>query len=175
LNILRTGFAVIASGPAPDIEDIMTIRQTVIIGLAVLVLPPSVLFADMYKWIDKDGKVHYSDSPPPGKKAKKLDLKINSISGPPVVSSLGNPSSTASTSKVKLYTTTWCGYCKRARAYLQARGTPYQEIDVETSSQGQREFQALGGRGVPVILVGNQRMDGYNEGTLAGMLKQAGL
>ena len=42
-------------------------------------------FADMYKWIDENGKVHYTDSPPPGKKAKKLDLKINSISGPPVV------------------------------------------------------------------------------------------
>jgi glutaredoxin len=132
---------------------------------------------DMYKWIDENGKVHYTDSPPPGKKAKKLDLKINSISGPPVVSSFSSPTSSANAgmAKVKLYTTTWCGYCKKAKAYLQARGTPFQEIDVENSAQGQSEFSALGGRGVPVILVGNQRMDGYSEGTLAGMLKQAGL
>lgn len=157
----------------------MTSRQTVAIGLAVLVLLPSVLFADMYKWIDKDGKVHYTDSPPPGQKAKKLDLKINTITGPATVSTIGSSGSTAvpakGTTNVKLYTTTWCGYCKRAKAYLQARGTPFQEIDVETSAQGQSEFRALGGRGVPVILVGNQRMDGYSEGTLAGMLKQAGL
>ncbi len=131
----------------------------------------------MYKWTDENGKVHYSDSPPPGKKAKKLDLKINSISGPPVVSSFGSSAARATTGtvQVKLYTTTWCGYCKKAKAYLQARGTSFREIDVESSEQGRSEFQALGGRGVPVILVGNQRMDGYSEGTLAGMLKQAGL
>ena len=76
---------------------------------------------------------------------------------------------------ITLFSTTWCGYCKKARAYLQARGTPFQEIDVESSAQGQSEFRSLGGRGVPVILVGNQRMDGYSEGTLAGMLQQAGL
>lgn len=144
--------------------------------LAALLLLPLPLVADMYKWIDKDGKVHYADSPPPGQKAKKLGLKINSITGPATVTIIGGTAAAAkSTAKVKVYTTTWCGYCKRAKAYLQARGTPYQEIDVETSAQGQSEFQALGGRGVPVILVGNQRMDGYSEGTLAGMLKQAGL
>ena len=156
----------------------MTIKQALAASLAVLIFLPFTLFADMYKWIDENGNVHYTDSPPPGQKAKKLDLKINSITGPGVVSTIGkqNPQSQAAgTAKVKLYTTTWCGYCKRAKAYLQARGTPFQEIDVETSAQGQREFQALGGRGVPVILVGNQRMDGYSEGTLAGMLKQAGL
>ncbi|HYJ18598.1 MAG TPA: glutaredoxin family protein [Burkholderiales bacterium] len=156
----------------------MTIKQILAASLAVLILLPFTLFADMYKWIDENGNVHYTDSPPPGKKAKKLELKINSITGPGVVSTIGKQSPqspAAGTAKVKLYTTTWCGYCKRAKAYLQARGTSFQEIDVETSAQGQREFQALGGRGVPVILVGNQRMDGYSEGTLAGMLKQAGL
>jgi len=156
----------------------MTIKQALAASLAVLIFLPFTLFADMYKWIDENGNVHYTDSPPPGKKVKKLDLKINSITGPGVVSTIGKQSPqspAAGTAKVKLYTTTWCGYCKRAKAYLQARGTSFQEIDVETSAQGQREFQALGGRGVPVILVGNQRMDGYSEGTLAGMLKQAGL
>ena len=156
----------------------MTVKQVLAASLAVLILLPFTLFADMYKWIDENGNVHYTDSPPPGKKVKKLDLKINSITGPGVVSTIGKQSpqsQAAGTAKVKLYTTTWCGYCKRAKAYLQARGTSFQEIDVETSAQGQREFQALGGRGVPVILVGNQRMDGYSEGTLAGMLKQAGL
>jgi len=153
----------------------MTLHRVLAGGLVALVLLPCALVADMYKWVDESGKVHYSDSPPPGKKAKKLDLKINSISGPPVVSSLGSSSAAASTSKVKVYTTTWCGYCKKAKAYLQARGTPFQEVDVERSAQGQSEFRALGGRGVPVILVGSQRMDGYSEGGLEGLLKQAGL
>lgn len=158
------------AGGAPKLAGF---KATAIV--ATLLLLPLPLVADLYKWTDENGKVHYSDSPPPGKKAKKLDLKINSISGPPVVSSLGNSTAATSASKVKLYTTTWCGYCKKAKAYLQARGTPFQEIDVENSAQGQSEFRTLGGRGVPVILVGNQRMDGYSEGGLEGLLKQAGL
>jgi len=153
----------------------MRIGMKVCAVLAALLLCSFPLAADMYKWVDENGKVHYADSPPPGKKAKKLDLKINSISGPPVVSTLGSTAPATSTAKVKLYTTTWCGYCKRAKAYLQARKTPFEEIDVEASAQGQSEFRSLGGRGVPVILVGNQRMDGYSEGGLEGLLKQAGL
>jgi glutaredoxin len=151
------------------------VKLPLVAWLLLVLLVSGASLADMYKWTDESGKVHYSDSPPPGKKAKKLDLKINSISGPPVVSSLGSSSAAASSSKVKLYTTTWCGYCKKAKAYLQARGTPFQEIDVEASAQGRSEFRSLGGRGVPVILVGNQRMDGYSEGGLEGLLRQAGL
>ncbi|HWA11947.1 MAG TPA: glutaredoxin family protein [Burkholderiales bacterium] len=144
----------------------------------IALLATESALADMYKWVDENGKVHYSDSPPPGRKAKKLDLKINSISGPPVVSAFtgaGKPVVAAAAGGVKIYTTTWCGYCKQAKAYMQARGTRFQEIDVENSAQGQAEFRAIGGRGVPVILVGAQRMDGYSQGSLEAMLKQAGL
>ncbi|HVY04747.1 MAG TPA: glutaredoxin domain-containing protein [Burkholderiales bacterium] len=141
-----------------------------------VVTAPSV--ADMYKWTDESGKIHYSDSPPPGQKAKKLDLKINSISGPPVISAFSGTAASAdraTAAKVKLYTATWCGYCKRAKAYLQARKTPFQDFDVENSVQGRSEFKALGGRGIPVILVGDQRMDGYSQEALDAMLKRAGL
>jgi glutaredoxin len=152
------------------------VKHPIVAGLLLIALASGTCLADMYKWIDENGKVHYTDSPPPGKKAKKLDLKINSISGPPVVSAFtgaGKPAATVSS--VKIYTTTWCGYCKQAKAYMQARGTRFQEIDVENSAQGQAEFRSIGGRGVPVILVGNQRMDGYSQGSLEAMLKQAGL
>jgi hypothetical protein len=45
---------------------------------------------------------------------------------------------------------------------------------VEASDSARREFASLGGRGVPVILVGSQRMDGYNAGRLEAMLQSAG-
>jgi len=145
--------------------------------LASLASGPSL--ADLYKWVDENGKVHYTDTPPPGKKAKRLDLKVPSITGAPVISTVSGPSpspgAAAVQTSVKIYTTTWCGYCKRAKAYMQARGVRFEELDVETSSQGQVEFRSIGGRGVPVILVGNQRMDGYSQESLDAMLRQAGL
>ena len=158
----------------------MTLARLLSFSLVALLLLPSTLLAEMYKYVDENGKVVYTDTPPPGKKSKKLDLKINTFSAPPEVSSLGNPprqtaGATAGAAKVRMFTTTWCGYCKQARAYLRARGIAFEDIDVEASAAGNAEYRALGGRGVPVILVGNQRMDGYSEGSLAGLLKQAGL
>lgn len=144
---------------------------------AVFLCLPVEASADMYKWIDANGKVHYSDSAPPDTKSQKLDLKINSIAGPPVVSKFsGAPSATAaSAQRVRLLSASWCGYCKRAAAYLRSRGTPFEELDVEKSSQGKREYDALRGHGVPIILVGDRRMDGYDQAMLAIMLKDAGL
>jgi glutaredoxin len=76
--------------------------------------------------------------------------------------------------KVKLYTTAWCGYCKKARAYLNARNIPFEDIDVETTDRGRREFREINGNGVPVIFVGDRRMNGYDQGGLQNMLKAAG-
>ncbi|PWK47881.1 ankyrin repeat domain-containing protein [Pleionea mediterranea] len=35
------------------------------------------LYSKIYKWTDENGKVHYSDKPPPSKKVEQLNLKVN--------------------------------------------------------------------------------------------------
>src|SRR5215216_1310827 len=40
--------------------------------LVVCLLAAAPASAQMYKWVDKDGKVHYSDKPPPGTKAQVI-------------------------------------------------------------------------------------------------------
>jgi mycoredoxin len=32
---------------------------------------------------------------------------------------------------IKMYTTTWCGDCRRAKSFLQEKGIPYEEINIE--------------------------------------------
>ena len=32
--------------------------------------------AKVYSWIDSQGVVHYTDAPPPGQKAKEVDLRV---------------------------------------------------------------------------------------------------
>lgn len=130
--------------------------------------------AGVYKWTDAQGRVHYADDPPPEAKAQQIKVKINSIQGPAVVSTIRDTSATKAKDKVRIYTAVWCGYCKRAKAHLAAKGVPYDELDVETSERGGSEFAQLGGRGVPVILVGNQRMDGFDASGLDAMLAGAG-
>jgi glutaredoxin len=162
---------------AADSGGFLRIRATTGAMCAAFLCLPVTAGADLFKWTDADGKVHYSDSAPPDTKSQKLDLKINSIAGPPVVTkfSPASAATAASAQHVRLLSASWCGYCKRAAAYLRSRGTPFEEMDVEKSSQGKREYDALRGHGVPIILVGDRRMDGYDQATLAMMLKDAGL
>jgi glutaredoxin len=130
--------------------------------------------AGVYKWTDAQGRVHYSDNPPPEAKAQQVKVKINSIQGPAVVSTVRDTPAAKAKEKVRIYTAVWCGYCKKAKAHLATRGVPYDEVDVEASERGRSEFTQLGGRGVPVILVGNQRMDGFDASGLDAMLAGAG-
>jgi glutaredoxin len=71
---------------------------------------------------------------------------------------------------VVMYTTSHCPACKAAKQYLAQKGVPYQEIDVETSRDGLAAFQKLGGHGVPLILVGDKRMEGFSPQALDAAL-----
>lgn len=146
------------------------LRLLLVTLVATCALPAA---AGVYKWTDGQGRIHYSDSPPPDRNAAQVKIKVNSITGPAEVSTL-KASSPAAKERVRLFTTVWCGYCKKAKAQLAGRGVPFDEIDVETSDSGRREFASIGGRGVPVILVGSQRMDGFDAAGLDAMLQTAG-
>ena len=76
--------------------------------------------------------------------------------------------------EVKMYATSWCPYCAKARAYFARRNIAYVEIDIEKSREGRAEYERLGARGVPVILVGAQRMNGFSEQSMSALLKSAG-
>ena len=63
---------------------------------------------------------------------------------------------------VIMYGTTWCQFCKKARAFLDSKGIAYYEYDIEASAEGQRQYSALNGRGTPVFLIGDQVIRGYD-------------
>ena len=72
-----------------------------------------------------------------------------------------------------MYSTSWCGVCKEAKQYMASRGIRYQEYDIEKNSNAKRKFKKLGGRGIPLILVGNQKMRGFSASRLEAMLDKA--
>lgn len=148
----------------------MNVRLLFVAALSLTVFAGSA-GAAIYRWIDAQGRIVYSDSPPKQGHSKtvKLETDVIAPSAPP------EPKAAAvQGEKVKLYTTAWCGYCKKARAYLKARSIPFEDIDVETTDRGRREFRDINGNGVPVIFVGDRRMDGYDQGGLQNMLRAAG-
>ena len=131
--------------------------------------------AQIYKWTDSQGRVHFSDHPPEQGHAETVKIHIPSFGGPAVVSRISsNPGSSAGHCSVTIYTTQSCPYCMQAKAFLSSKGIGYRERDVGSDDGARQEFARLNGRGVPVILVGDQRMDGFDQGRLTNLLKTAG-
>ena len=72
---------------------------------------------------------------------------------------------------VVMYATSWCGYCTAARTFFTANGIRFVERDIEQSSTFHDEHRRLGGQGVPLILVGDEKISGFNEARLRSLLK----
>ncbi len=121
--------------------------------------------AEIYKWVDEHGNTHFTDSPPAEKKVESVKLgRINTYTSPKLEPIKFEASTQPKTGNrhVVMYSTTWCGVCKRAKQYFNKNNIAYTEYDVENDEKGRQDFANLGARGVPVILVGNQRLNGFN-------------
>ncbi|SER62567.1 Glutaredoxin [Pseudomonas sp. NFACC02] len=73
--------------------------------------------------------------------------------------------------RVTLYATDWCGYCKQTRRFLDSKGIPYTEYDIEKSTEGRKAYEALGGRGIPLIDVNGTLIRGFSPEEILAALK----
>ena len=66
---------------------------------------------------------------------------------------------------VTIYTTSWCPYCKSAKALLAKKGVAFEEIDVETGPRLRQAMTArAGGRtSVPQIFIGEKHVGGSDD------------
>ena len=68
---------------------------------------------------------------------------------------------------VTIYTTTWCGFCKTAKNYMDSLGVEYQEKDVEKDPDaGAEAVYKSGQMGVPIIDVNGQIIVGFDKPAL---------
>ncbi len=63
--------------------------------------------------------------------------------------------------KVVLYTMNKCPHCDTAKKYLDQQGISYRLCNVQTP-KGQKEFAKLRLRGVPVVKIGDQVLNGFS-------------
>jgi len=65
--------------------------------------------------------------------------------------------------KVTVYSTKNCPYCRMAKAFLEKYGVPYDSIDVGADAEAAQKMVDLSGqRGVPVIMVGDEVIVGFD-------------
>ena len=74
--------------------------------------------------------------------------------------------------EVVVYTTSWCGWCKKTRAWLDQQGVDYENRDVEANAEWAEEMHDLtGSGGVPVIVIDGEVIKGFNPAQLEKLLR----
>lgn len=74
--------------------------------------------------------------------------------------------------KVVLYSTSWCGYCAKTRAYFAENKVDYLDLDIEKSPLAAKQFAQLSGEGVPKVVIGNRLIWGYAPKAFDAALKE---
>lgn len=124
----------------------------------------------VYKSVGADGKVSYGDRPPT---EGQVVMSRSFTAAPSTVlpvsmverlrkfrQSAGTPA--PAVGGVVLYSAAWCGYCTKAKAYLDAKRIRYSEVDIDTEAGLASFSQAGGGKGVPLLVAGDKRIQGFS-------------
>ena len=127
----------------------------------------------VYRYVDIDGKVVYSDKPPPpnAKDAQAKRVTANSIE----TSALSYATQQAQERyPVTLYSFACGVVCDTAQGMLNKRGVPHTVVDVSAGDGADRLKKLSGSLDAPALQVGEQYSVGFNETKWQGMLSDAG-
>jgi len=142
------------------------------IVLIVATLMSVAANAEIYRWVDEGGRVHYSSRPSTEAQAEDVTTRVQSTGNYVSLEAVAAPVDGAT---VTMFTTTWCKVCKMAKAYLNEKGIAFVELDVEHDEEGKRRYHELNGKGVPITLIGQQKLVGFSAAKMEQALKQAKL
>ena len=117
---------------------------------------------DIYKWIDESGNVHYGDKLPGNAQPVNIGGEVNTVDKQTYDFLPERVQEPAASPSVVMYATSWCGYCRKAREYFKNKGIAYTEYDIEKNPSAKSRYDALGGNGVPLILVGENKLAGFS-------------
>jgi glutaredoxin len=140
----------------------------------VLLTLAGLAHAQQYRWIDKDGRIQYTDTAPPAwaKDVRKTDV----TAAKPAAAALPFELTRLQQDfPVTLYTAPACKEgCDRARALLNKRGIPFKEISVFEKDTNEELKRVSGGTEVPTMIVGRSVERGFEQSAYDALLDSAG-
>ncbi len=71
---------------------------------------------------------------------------------------------TPDNTKIKMYTTSWCGPCKMAKKFLAEKGYNFEEIDIEENNISREDMASMSnGHTVPQIIINDLPIGGFED------------
>jgi len=77
--------------------------------------------------------------------------------------------------RITLYSTPGCHHCRQLKQWLQQHQVRFMEMDIQRSGRAFKDFQRHGGRSVPLLLVGEEKIQGFDPKTLPARLHRVGV
>jgi glutaredoxin len=141
-------------------------------GLTLLLVASAALAQPVYRNVDKNGKVTFSDQPPSAN-AQSAAPRSGIAPG----ASAGLPYELRQVVQrypVTIYTSDECGPCSAGRSLLVTRGVPFDERTVRTNEDIEA-FQRLSGHNsLPLLSIGPQQLKGFSDAEWSQYLDAAG-
>ncbi len=132
----------------------------------------------LYRWIDENGRVHVTDTPPPAGAKDARVMKPAASSAMPTKPAAAVPYSLDRAMKqhpVTLYTSPSCAEpCALARDLLNKRGVPFNEVQVWEEEGNEALKRISGSNRVPALKVGASVYSGFERSAYDGLLDSAG-
>jgi mycoredoxin len=72
---------------------------------------------------------------------------------------------------VVMYATASCPYCAKTRALFAAQGVAWTEYRIDESAAAKADFLARDGIGVPLLYIGERRIEGFREDAIRDALR----
>jgi hypothetical protein len=139
------------------------VKRIVLLLACLTIMPLGVQASELFRWVDKSGKMNYGDVPP----ADATDIERLKLSGESALSEDLPYETRIAKQKfpVTLYVGAGCGEtCDQARSLLSKRGIPFSERLLKTKQDIEAFKQLSGIDGeVPVLAVGKSFLKGFLE------------
>jgi glutaredoxin len=150
-------------------------RILLVVGVAATVIAPAASAQQqVYRYVDKDGKVVYSDRSPP---TDSKDVQAKRLSANFIESNTVPMATTQAAERfpATLYTFACGTVCQNAEALLNRRGVPYTTVNVEDVKGAEQLKKLTGEQQAPVLQLGDKLVaKGFNESRWQAMLDEAG-
>lgn len=72
--------------------------------------------------------------------------------------------------KILVYSSNTCPYCTLAKDYLEDKGVEFVERNVQTDDEARKELMEMGHMGVPVIVIGEEEIVGFDKDRIDALL-----